>query len=137
MSKPTYPVPDWVGAYAQDVRQLLGIGDDWHIWIDVVDRPDDSDEADGCCDLDANYLKAKIEIRYGIDTKERVKAVVMHELMHVALAPISLAFDRTLDFMPKQKLNVHVRMLMSDATEQTIERMTRALQTNIKQKKQK
>lgn len=125
-----YPVPDWMITYAQDVRRLVGVGDDWHIWLDLVDVPDGSPECDGSTDLEVRYLKARIAIRKDIETDERFRAVIMHEILHCALGQIDLAIDRVRDLVP-ERLRVHTFMLVGDAFEQTIERLTRALQANV------
>lgn len=131
-----YDVPDWIAAYARDVRRLLGVGDDWHIWLDLVDRPDGDEDTDGCTHLEERYLKARIALRKGIESDDRMRAVIMHELLHCALAPIDLSFDRVFDLVPN-RLRTHAILLKQDAFEQAIERLTRALQANVRPRKKR
>lgn len=130
--------PAWAAAYFQDCRELLGIGADWQLWLAFVNNPsaeadgsdDDANEADGVCSLETRYLKATIRIRRGL-SEERTRYVIMHELLHVALAPLSLTAERMRDLIPF-KLWTHVLQLYTDAEEQTIERLTRALQRGVR-----
>ena len=108
-----------------EVRALLGIDDGWHLWLREADKPGDYDNADGHCALEARYLKATITIRRGLDA-EREREVILHELFHVALAPIDLANDRIIELLP-EGLRDHGETLFGDAEEQVIERLTRAM----------
>ncbi len=121
--------PHWPSERAKatfnEVRALLGIDDGWHLWLREADKPGDYDNADGHCALEARYLKATVTIRRGLDT-DREREVILHELFHVALAPIDLANDRIIELLP-EALREHGETLFADAEEQVIERLTRAM----------
>jgi hypothetical protein len=121
--------PDWLMSYAHDVRCLLGLGDDWHIRLAMVDRIDDDDAAAGETDLDVPYLRAGIKLRNGLSDDE-TRSALFHELLHVALAPIDLMVDRLIMRLPSSR-NIQAFGLKSDAFEQTIVRLERALRANI------
>ena len=135
--------PDWAAEYFNDCRSLLGIGDDWHLWLRFVANPradadgDDAGEAmdmdndaDGICCQEPRYLKATIRVKRGL-SQQRTRSVIMHELFHVAFAPLVLASERTRDLIP-DRLRIHAYQLHADAEEQVIERLTRALQRGVK-----
>lgn len=121
--------PDWLVSYAQDVRRLLGVGDDWHIRLTMVDRIDDDDEAAGETTLDVPYLRAGIKLRRGL-SEDETRSALFHELLHVALAPIDLMVDRLIWRLPSSRA-VQSFMFKSDAFEQTIVRLERALRASI------
>lgn len=109
-----------------EVRDLLGIDRGWRLWLREADHPGNNENADGQCELETRYLKATITIRRGLSA-EREREVLLHELMHVALAPLDLANDRILELVP-EAFREHATELYVDAEEQVIERVTRALQ---------
>lgn len=121
--------PEWLVSYTQDARRLLGIGDDWHIRLKIVDKIDEDDTAAGICDLDVPYLRAGIRLLKD-QTDEQQRANVFHELLHVALAPIDLMVDRLIWRLPQSRA-IQSFMLKSDAFEQTITRLERALRAGI------
>jgi len=127
---PNRQPPEWAQQYFDDCRELLGIGEDWHLFFSVADSPGDYTEADGHCLLNTRYWKAEIQMRRGL-LEERGREVIMHELLHVALAPLDLAADRIRELL-KEKHQEHADELYCDAQEQVIERLTRALQRSAK-----
>ncbi len=124
-------VPEWLMEYAQDVRRLLGIGDDWHIWISMVDQIDDNDEAAGEVDLDWPYLRATIKIRKELPSEDAYMSAIFHELLHVALAPIDHMTNHLIMRLPESR-SIQTYILKSDAFEQTITRLERALRANVR-----
>jgi len=128
--------PDWADEYFNDCRSLLGIDDAWDLWLLFVANPradedvDADNDADGVCRMEPRYLKATIRVRRGL-SQQRTRSVIMHELFHVALAPLVLAAERTRDLIP-DRLRIHAYQLHVDAEEQVIERLTRALQRGVK-----
>lgn len=111
---------------------MLGIGSEWNLWLRVADTPDNSDEADGCVALTPRYLMATITIRRGL-SEERGREVIMHELLHVALARLNQTAHRLVDMVPETQRE-HALELYTDAEEATIETITRALQRGVKLK---
>lgn len=125
-------VPEWIRAYACDVRDLFGLSE-WKLWVELSDTPGGKSHIDGNCNLDTRYLKAVISVRRGLTSKERIQAVVMHEMGHVLLARIDQCMDRLMDMIPDEQ-RVHAQQLYADAEESTLERLTRALQVGIQSK---
>ena len=124
--------PEWAQTYFNDVRDLLGIGRDWELWFALADTPGNNEDADGNCHYDARYLKATITMRRGlVNNEERARYVIMHELLHVALARFDLACDRLINFIPEAH-HKHAQELVIDVMEQTIETLTRAFQRGLK-----
>lgn len=121
--------PDWLVSYAQDVRRLLGVGDDWHVRLTMVDRIDENDEAAGATDLDVPYLRAGIKLRNGL-SEDETRSALFHELLHVALAPIDHMVDRLIWRLPASRA-IQSYQLKSDAFEQTIVRLERAIRASI------
>jgi len=134
--------PDWAAEYFNDCRSLLGIDDAWDLWLLFVANPradadgdgdedtDADNDADGICCQESRYLKATIRVKRGL-SQQRTRSVIMHELLHVAFAPLVLAAERTRDLIP-DRLRIHAYQLHIDAEEQVIERLTRALQRGVK-----
>jgi hypothetical protein len=115
--------------YAQDTRRLLGVGNDWHVRLTMVDQIDDNDEVAGQTDLDVPYLRAGIKLRNGL-SEEQTRSALFHELLHVALAPIDHMVDRLIWRLPTSRA-IQSYQLKSDAFEQTIVRLERALRASI------
>jgi len=66
--------PEWITEYAQDCRQLLGIGDEWQITIRMVKEL--SDKRAGEIDINFNYFYADISLLDTIqDTEENRKLI--------------------------------------------------------------
>ena len=127
-------LPQWLEDYAQECRVLFGL-EVWEIVVNVVDAPDGDKDNDGFSWVNVRYLSAKIELRRD-QTDVQFRSVMMHEMLHVALAPISQAHMRLFELLPK-KLRRHVKDICNDGLEQTIERLTRALQREITPSKTK
>jgi hypothetical protein len=130
MSDHTTP-PDWITDYATSVRDLLGLGE-WRIFLKMTDSPGDDDDHDGATYLDTRYLKATIQLvrDWGGDDA-KMRRIIMHEHLHVALAHLDQAADRIIDLVP-ETLKSHAQQLYRDAEEQTIERLVRSLETSIR-----
>jgi hypothetical protein len=128
----TVEIPAWLEAYAQECRVLFGL-EVWDIVVRLVDRPGEEDGNEGHVTVNTRYLAATIELdRAKADDQAQMRRVVMHEMLHVAFAPISRAYLRTMDLLPKKALRRHAEQLYEDGIEETIERLTRALQKEIK-----
>lgn len=122
-------LPDWLTAYAQDCRVLFGL-EAWDIVVKLVKAPDNDLEKEGHASINIRYLTAKIELNESMPD-EGFRAILMHEMLHVALAPIEQAHLRIRELV-RPRLQEHADELFADGLEQTIERMTRAMQREIK-----
>lgn len=116
--------PQWMLDYAGRCRVLYGLHS-WDLALRLVDKPGESDSADGYTETNTRYLSASVEIRHDADAA-RVRESIQHELMHVAFAPVILAFERISDLLP-ERLRQHARDLFDDANEASIESLVRAL----------
>lgn len=123
-------LPHWLIAYAQDCRRLFGIGDEWYISIKLVRAPGEDLEKEGQSRINVRYLTAHIELCESM-SEEGLRHTLMHELLHVAFAPLELAHNRMRELV-KEKHHAHLDELFADGLEQTIERLTRALEREIK-----
>lgn len=108
-------IEPWLEEYIQNTRRLFGIGD--------VSR-------EGHTELNIRYRVAKIELNQAMEA-EGLRHTAMHELLHVALAPVELAQLRVTELLPEE-LRSHAEELFADGTEQAVEVLTRALQRSIK-----
>jgi hypothetical protein len=123
-------LPSWLTEYAQDCRKLFGL-DEWEICVKLVKHPGGDDvEREGHCALNYRYLTATIELNETME-EDGLRSTLMHEMLHIVLAPIEQAHDRITELV-KKGLRRHVAELMDDGIEQTIERLRRALQREIK-----
>lgn len=125
--------PEWVTTYAQDCRQLLGIGDEWHITIQMSDKPNGSEEAGGSVDIDAQYLNAVMELRHDCFTEEDDQAhqIILHEMMHIGLASFRMVVDQLFLRMPDDMQTLG-RIMVDQAEEQYIQRTSRAVLRMLK-----
>lgn len=126
-------LPDWLEQYIQDTRRLFGIGDDWYIVVKLVPAPDNDVSKEGYCELNIRYRTAKIYLNSAME-EDGLRHTSMHELLHVALAPLEINLLRVLDLVPEE-LRLHAQELFADGTEQSVETLTRALQRTIKPKR--
>jgi hypothetical protein len=123
--------PKWIDDHLESLRDLFWLNQ-WQIAAEYVDNPagDLEHGSDGNVTLETRYLTATIQLRRGI-TQERAKHVLMHEMVHVALARIAQATERISQLLPEE-LRQHAYELYTDAEEETVERMARALASQIK-----
>lgn len=126
-------LPEWATAYAQECRVLFGL-DRWQITVCGVVAPGDDLDNKGMAIVNTRYLSARIEIMHTLEPDE-MRHTIMHELLHVAFAPMAQAHFRIEEVIPK-KLRRHAEALYNDGLEQTIEGLTRALQQQIKPSEQ-
>lgn len=122
-------VPEWAEAYAQELRDLFGLGD-WNIYPRQEDRPNGAADSDGCAIPDVRYLTASIILRRGL-AETRGRHVLMHEMLHIVLAPLRRQIELLIQQLPEDQQD-YALTLCSDAEEQIIERLTRAMQQHIK-----
>jgi len=129
-AKPSDPIPDWIVTAAQDARQLLGLDDGWHISIKMVDHPSGKPEFNGVAFVDTAYLSVRMELARDLKPDAEGHRVIMHEMMHVALAGIFQAASYGFNQLPKRARKVAMKVY-NDAEEMAIQRMTRAMQRAI------
>ena len=73
--------PEWINEYAQDCRQLLGIGDEWRITITMTDKPNGSEGTGGSVSVDAEYLNAAVELNTSLlDDAGKMHQTITHEV---------------------------------------------------------
>jgi hypothetical protein len=119
-----------VAAYAEACRTVFGLAE-WDIWLCEHDSPGEDDTTAGYCELETRYLRATITIRRGL-RPARVRSVIFHEMLHVALAFLAQAVEYIQELVP-EKLRPRAERWYTDAEEQTIERLTRALRPHLVQ----
>ena len=125
-------LPLWLEAYAQELRTLFGL-EAWEISVKLVRAPDDDLEKEGHSVINYRYLSARIELCESM-SDEGKRHILMHEFLHVVLAPLEQTHSRIRELV-KTKRREHLDELFADGLEQTIERLTRALQREIKPSK--
>ena len=116
--------PDWLQAFADRASALLGL-DKWPITYAMSRAPAGDVEREGHSIVNVRYLTAHIELNNSM-TPDGLRSTLLHELLHVALAPIEQSHLRVVELTPK-KLRKHADELFSDGIEQTVEQLTRAL----------
>lgn len=124
--------PEWITEYAQDCRQLLGIGDEWRITITMTDKPHGDEKIGGSVDIDAQYLNAAIELNTSLlEHAEKMHQTILHEMMHVALGNYRMVIDQLTMQLPDAVRPLAYTMI-SQAEEQYIQRTSRALLRTIR-----
>jgi hypothetical protein len=85
-------LPAWLEAYAQECRTLFGL-EAWEIAVKLADVPGNEKGNEGFSWVNVRYLSAHIELRRDL-TDTQLRSVLMHEMLHIALAPIAQAHLR-------------------------------------------
>jgi hypothetical protein len=111
-------------AYAELCRTALGL-QEWKIWLSEHDAPGGDADTAGYTDLDTRYLRATITLLRGL-RPERVREVLLHEMLHVALAWLDQAVRNIVMRLPTDD-QTYVFALYGEMEDQTIERLVRAL----------
>lgn len=125
--------PDWITEYAQDCRNLLGIGDDWHITITMTDKPDGEEKVGGSVSVDAQYLNAHVELnnKFFVEEDDEAHQIILHEMLHVALGSYRMVVEQAFTQLPDSFRDTADTMI-SQAEEQFIQRTSRAILTMLK-----
>jgi hypothetical protein len=125
-------LPEWLTDYTQDCRKLFGL-DEWQIAVKFSETPPEYRDAVrwyGDAMHDPCSLTATIRLHFDA-TDEEQRDTLMHEMLHLALSLLNLANARIVELLP-ERLQDHANTLFSNALEQAIVRLTRALQREIK-----
>lgn len=123
-------LPAWLLEEVQDARRLLGVGDDWHITVKVVDHPNGDADNDGTCYVSANYLNATIEFARDMTQNEQGRHVILHEILHVAYAEIDQVVKTGFSVLPKGERG-RMKGLYEAAVERVLQRMSRAIARRV------
>ena len=120
--------PEWITNYAQDCRVLLGIGDEWHITINMTDKPDGEEKVGGSVSIDAQYYNAVMELNNAFFEEEddEARQILLHEMMHIAFGNYRMVIDQIFMRLPSDMLDMAETMI-SQVEEQFIQRTSRAL----------
>lgn len=131
--------PDEIKAYACDVRDLLGLGE-WDITIKMVDAiPDEADESEctsphvigGDTTYEEPYRIATIRLVRGFEP-ERWREHVMHEMLHLAIAPLAHAARHSVMGLIPSRLHVHAMALIGDGEERAVTALAKALVKSVR-----
>lgn len=123
-------LPNWLIEHLQATRQLFGVGDEWHIFPVLVQQPGDK-EFGAVTDYDTAYLNAVIKFDDDIRNNDQGQQVVLHEVLHIALYELAQTFEYALKLLPTNGRDLFSAM-WQDAEERTIQRITRAMQKQIR-----
>lgn len=120
----TNDVPQTLQDLAPGLAALFGV-EHWDIWVSMADQPGGQDLG-GICKTQIRYYCAEIEIRRDASFQRQQESLV-HEFLHIVLAPVAAIIGRSLDRMTERE-----RLLMEgpayDAEEQVVELLRRSLQ---------
>lgn len=135
MTDTSTDAPPWLEEMVQSARSLLGVGDDWAVFLSVEDKLDNGGAA-GMCHPDPIYLRADMAFARGHIKQDdrKTREYVLHEVLHLALAEIDYAMDCAIDAAPR-KLRKTLRSAYVAATERSIQRMSRALARSIEERR--
>jgi len=115
-------------AYAEACRTAFGLAE-WKIWLSEHDAPGGDTDTAGYTDLNTRYLQATITILRGL-SPERVREVLFHEFLHVAMAWLDQAVRHIVARLPQDD-RLWALSLYEEMEDQTIERLTRALRRHL------
>lgn len=123
-------LPGWLIEHLQAARLLFGVGDEWHIFPVLVKQTNEK-EFEALTDYDTAYLNAVIKFDEGIKDDYQGQQAVLHEVLHIALCELAQTFEYTLKLVPSEFCDV-LTAIWRDAEERTIQRITRAMQRQIR-----
>ena len=129
-------VPKWMREYAMATRDLLGLHD-WTITLQMSDATDDdkvhAGQAGADCEYNEPYRLATITFRRG-HSRPEYEEFIMHELLHLSLAPLHVAALLLADLSAEVVSVPHEigRRVIDDGLERSITPLARALARGIK-----
>lgn len=119
----------WLQAYADHVQGVLGL-QAWCVTLDVVDEPNpDNPHADATTYANIRYLTANLKFRTTVAHRRTLgmRVLVLHEFLHIVTAAKDLVTERLLDqFVPAHEREF-ATLILSDADEQMVTRLSHAL----------
>lgn len=119
----------WLSGYGMKVRDALGLHT-WAITLEIVDQPNpENPNADACCYPSFRYLSAtvKFSTRIAHRRTDAMKALVIHEFLHIVNAGKDLAVHNVMSqYVPVDHQEFAV-CLVTDADEQMVTRLSYAL----------
>jgi hypothetical protein len=119
--------PEWIIRHVQDARDLFGIGGpEWHIYVELNDRPNGSDSYNGFASVDYRYLNANIEFNRGLEDDEVGQQVIYHEVLHISHQVVDDVALDAINRLPEAEQEIY-RQLYKDAVEQFIQRVSRSI----------
>ena len=99
---------------------------EWHITAKLSDKPNGSADTAGSALTNFKYLNASLEFIDTLQPGNEAKAIVLHELGHVAHAEIDDAVDFILAQVDEDRRG-HFRELYDEALERYLQRLSRSL----------
>lgn len=117
-------LPDWLNTELDDARRLFLINDAWRIGVTI----EESDEFDGECEPDAEYLNATIKFNAELGEKDECyrRRIVRHEVLHIALAEVDQVVEDMLCSLAQGE-QMALRKAYRRSVERFIQRLTRGL----------
>lgn len=131
VNEKTTDAPEWLTDMVQDARRLLGVGDDWQVSVNVVRIPGGDAANDAACTPDAVYLNADLDFAPDLQPSETTRAIVLHEVLHIAHAELDALASVICEGLPKSE-RLRMRDLYDDANERTLQRISRAMARHIR-----
>lgn len=121
-------LPPELRSHLERWSQILGLTE-WEIGVHLVKRPGRRKTTTGLTQLRPEYLRASVRLMRR-RTADQQRATAVHELLHVALGHLWQTVVRITEQLPADQQG-HALARYSDAEEQTIERLRRALQAHL------
>ena len=125
--------PKWLCEFTHRCVDALGL-DKWDLYLIMRDRVENEEGCtlDGKADSNPTYMFANVYFPYGIEETNYGYGVVLHELMHVALAQQDNAVQRIIELVPAE-LQDHANELWRHGNEHDIEMVSRSLATVLRE----
>lgn len=122
-------IPEWLKEKVQLARELLGIGDEWNIYVLCSDDLARDKDYDGDCRADASTLNATIRFASTLEEKD-AEALVLHEMLHLLHSEI----DQIAHLFTQDRPESETLLALYEAcNERFISRLSRALIRNVKE----
>lgn len=121
------PHPDWVQAYAQQIRDCFSL-QGWHIFVRPMSEEQKAEKPNtgGLATVNNRYLSAEIEYREGLNEDE-LKRVLVHEFLHVIVAPFATVIDALMLEVPFRRRSMFMHDTQIHAEEQVVTALERII----------
>lgn len=122
-------LPAWLKDKTNAARQLLGIGDEWNIFVRLSDDLAKDPYLDGDCEADATALCATIRYASSLVEKDG-EELTIHEMLHVLHSEV----DQFVHLLAQDHEDEQMLLAMYEAhQERFVVRLSRALVRNVKE----
>lgn len=121
--------PKWLREKFTSARRLVGVGDDWQLFIQVSDDLARDGVFDGTCNANPISLCATIRCAENLKRND-ADEIVIHEMLHVLHSEVDAFVEATLKDHNDSEM---LLTMYSGCYERFMHRLSRSLTNNVKE----